>query len=141
MKPFISQNQPEPTTTFGSSYDIHMQAQAGVPVSLLQQVQLGLGVSLNDLAGLLSMSESTIRRYKQSNQPLVNPILAEQLILMHSLTEHGQSVFKKPGGFHQWLRTAQWDLNDKPPLLFLSTSQGIGFVNELLSRIEYGLPS
>lgn len=56
MKPLILQNQPEPTAAFGSSYDIHMQAQIGVQPTLIQQAQLGLGVSLTDLASVLALN-------------------------------------------------------------------------------------
>lgn len=140
-KIFTPPSSPLVAAEFVSPYDTYVQTQRGVQANTIGQIQKRLGVTLKELAGLLRISESTIHKYKQPSERITDQGMAEQLILLGSLAEHGQSIFKKRDGFQQWLRSPQWDLNDVPPLAFLSTGQGIVFVNEILSRIEHGLPA
>ena len=117
------------------------QVQGNVPPDTIGQIQTRLGITLTELAGFLRVAESTIHQYKQPSERITDPGMAEQLILLRSFAEQGHSIFQRPYGYQHWLRSPQRDLNDVSPVAFLSTRQGIVFVDEILSRLEHGLPA
>lgn len=92
-----------------------------MPPGTIEKIQQGLGITLTELADLLGVAESTIHHDKQPSERITDQSMAEQLILMSSLAKHGYSIFKRPDGFQHWLRSPQRELNDVPPVAFLST--------------------
>lgn len=135
------QPQPAASPPFVSPDHMAPQVRGDVPPDTIGQIQTRLGITLTELAGFLRVAESTIRQYKQPSERITDLGMAEQLILLRSFAEHGHSIFQRPDGFQHWLQSPQRDLDDVSLVAFLSTRQGIVFVDEILSRIEHGLPA
>lgn len=97
-----------------------------------------LGVSLKELASLLGVAERTLHRFRKA--PLLDRSIAERIVLMEALVRHGLDVFDgEQAVFSRWLRYPLGELNQLPPLHWLTTATGIRLVDEVLTRIDYGV--
>lgn len=108
----ILTSQPQPTASppVVSLDNTALRAQGDVPPDTIGQIQTQWSITLTELAGFLRVAESTIHQYKQPSERITDQGVADQLILMSSLAEHGHSIFKRPNGFQHWLRSPQRDL-------------------------------
>lgn len=52
-----------------------------------------------------------------------------------------QTVFGDAGKAHRWLRKPKRHLNDQTPLAYLASEAGARVVEDMLRRIEYGVPA
>lgn len=129
-----------PGYNFISPLDAYQQVLAGVSVERIDSVARQLGVTKKELADMLGIAESTLHKWLKDVPTINDRSIAQQLVLLAMLAKHGQLIFPKPGGFQQWLRSPQWDLGDKKPIEYLNVNQGIVYVDQILGRIEHGLP-
>lgn len=115
------------------------QSQQGLLPHQVQTVSRALGLSVKELAELLNVSETTLHRKTGSKAQAAPPHMVEHLMLLESLAKTGYSVYEQePVAFLRWLNHPQWHLQDRTPLSLLGTTTGIGIVERLLGRIEYG---
>jgi len=97
-----------------------------------------LGVTLKEFADLLGVAERTLHRFRKAT--LLDRAIAERIVLMEALVKHGLDVFDGDQPvFARWLRHALGELNQRPPLHWLTTATGIRLVDEVLTRIDYGI--
>jgi len=64
--------------------------------------------------------------------------LQEHVIMLLSLMKHGVDVFENAETFEKWLRLANPFFDGECPITFLDTINGIAFVDDRLTAIEFG---
>jgi putative toxin-antitoxin system antitoxin component (TIGR02293 family) len=65
--------------------------------------------------------------------------LANQHLLIYELYRHGESVFAGLPAFHTWLQQPNTALADQRPIDLLTNTQGFKEIDDLLTRLEYGV--
>ena len=128
--------QPQQATGFA----IIEQAQQGVPTQQVDQLAELLGVSLKEMAVVLQVAERTLHRFRSEGQ--LDQQTSERLLLLENLTAHGLLVFDgRAEALADWLRYPLRELKGQAPLQWLDTISGFSLVDDVLTRIEYGVYS
>lgn len=60
-------------------------------------------------------------------------------LLVYNLYKHGEAVFEGLENFRHWLERPNKALNDARPVELLTSPQGFKQVDDLLTRIEFGV--
>lgn len=114
------------------------ELEQGIDGARIEPLAKQLGLSLKEAAGLLAVAERTLLRLR--NTPRLDKAIAEQVVLLEHLAVHGLDVFDgNTAVFKRWLRYPLAELNNQPPLDWLTTVTGIHLVDDVLTRIEYGV--
>ncbi|GAB3641660.1 antitoxin Xre/MbcA/ParS toxin-binding domain-containing protein [Spirosoma arcticum] len=74
-------------------------------------------------------------------QPNTSPRrrLASQHLLIYELYRHGETVFDGITNFRTWLERPNTALSGKRPIDLLTSARGFKEVDDLLTRIEFGV--
>ncbi|MBO0952866.1 type II RES/Xre toxin-antitoxin system antitoxin [Fibrella forsythiae] len=116
------------------------QARQGVTTQQVDQLTKLLQVSFKEMAALLQLAERTLHRFRSEGQ--LDQQASERLLLLENLTAHGLLVFDgRSDALADWLRYPLRELGKQPPLALLATISGFGLVDDVLTRIEYGVYS
>ena len=62
-----------------------------------------------------------------------------QHVLIYELYRHGETVFDGVANFRTWLERPNTGLSGKRPVDLLTSSRGFKEVDDLLTRIEFGV--
>lgn len=65
--------------------------------------------------------------------------LASQHLLIYELYRHGETVFDGVTNFRAWLERPNSALSGKRPIDLLTSTRGFKEVDDLLTRIEFGV--
>ena len=90
-----------------------------------------------EISTWLGMTEKTYRAYRNEDK-FVKSNLMEHLVMLISLFKHGIEVFGNPQQFKKWLATSNFYFGDKEPDYYMDTINGIKFIDDRLTGIEYG---
>jgi putative toxin-antitoxin system antitoxin component (TIGR02293 family) len=111
----------------------------GLDVSAFERVAAALGVTEKHLAELLRIKPSTLARRKRSGN--LSRDESERLYRITFLVERAVQVLGSLEGAQRWLDTGKRALGGVTPLVLAKTEPGAREVEDLLGRIEYGIPS
>ena len=126
-------------------------ARAKHPTELIQQIQQGLrfrelealqshlDVPLEQLAGKLSISRSTLQRRKSAGR--LSSDESGKVMRFSQLLEHATRIFGDVDRARAWLKHPQRGLGGAIPLDYAETEIGAREVENLLGRIDYGVYS
>ncbi len=89
------------------------------------------------LSNWLNVSVRTFRSYKKPNQ-VINDNIKEHILLLLSLTQHGETVFGSSQNFERWLNKENFFFNGNAPVSYLNKITGIRFVDDRLTALEFG---
>lgn len=121
-----------------SGFTIIEQARLGVSTQQVDQLARLLNFSLKELATILQIAERTFHRMRSEGQ--LDQHASERLLLLENLAAHGLQVFDgQAEALANWLRHPLRELKGQPPLPLLTTISGFGLVDDVLTRIEYGV--
>ncbi|GAB3909712.1 hypothetical protein GCM10028803_47820 [Larkinella knui] len=121
-----------------SGFTIIEQAQQGVPTQQVDQLAQLLNLSLKELAGILQIAERTLHRFRRDGR--LDAQASERLLLLENLAAHGLLVFDdRADALADWLRYPLRELKGQAPIQLLTTISGFGLVDDVLTRIEYGV--
>ncbi|MBC8151837.1 MAG: DUF2384 domain-containing protein [Bacteroidetes bacterium] len=116
------------------------QARQGVTTRQVDQLTQLLQISFKEMATLLQIAERTLHRFRSEGH--LDQQASERLLLLENLTAHGLLVFDgRADALADWLRYPLKELTNQPPLTLLTTISGFGLVDDVLTRIEYGVYS
>lgn len=116
------------------------QARQGVTTKQVDQLAQLLQLSLRELATLLQIAERTLHRFRREGS--LDEQSSERLLLLESLAAHGLLVFdNQSDALANWLRYPLRELKNQTPFQLLTTISGFGLVDDVLTRIEYGVYS
>ena len=121
-----------------SGFAIIEQARQGVSTRQVDQLAQLLSITLKELATLLQVAERTLHRFRSEGQ--LDTQASERLLLLENLTAHALLVFDgQADALAAWLRHPLRELKGQAPLSLLTTISGFGLVDDVLTRIEYGV--
>ena len=120
-------------------HELIRRIQKGLPFSDLKALQTQIDVPLEQLAGKLSISRSTLQRRKTNGR--LSPDESDKVIRFARLLEHATSVFGDIEKARAWLKHPQYGLGGALPLDYAETEIGAREVDNLLGRIDYGVYS
>jgi putative toxin-antitoxin system antitoxin component (TIGR02293 family) len=137
----LSKNQSRAyTPRQASGFAIIEQARQGVPTHKVDQLAQLLSITFKELATLLQVAERTLHRFRREGQ--LDKQASERLLLLENLAAHGLLVFDGQAEvLADWLRYPLRELKGQAPLQLLATISGFSLVDDVLTRIEYGVYS
>ena len=113
--------------------------QQGLQFRDLQKLQDKIDIPLEQLAGKLDISRSTLHRRKTEGR--LSPGESDKLMRFTHLVEHATKVFGDTDKARAWLKHPQYGLGGAVPLDYAETEIGAREVDNLLGRIDYGVYS
>ena len=111
----------------------------GLDVKAFERAATALGMTEKRLAELLRVKASTLARRKRIGR--LSSEESERLYRIAFLVERAVQVLGSLESAQRWLDTAKHALGGVSPLVFAKTEPGAREVEDLLGRIEYGIPS
>lgn len=127
-----------PTPT--SDFNVIRTSREGVVRSLVDQVSQMVGLMDNEMAYILGMTPRNLHRILSDKR--LSTEASERLLLLRNILIHALDTFEgKRNIVLNWLRTAIPELDDQSPLTLLDTVTGFSLVDDVLGRLDYGLPS
>lgn len=120
-----------------SDYDLVSIAREGIAKNKLLALAKKLSLTIEELAGILHISERTLQRYEPST--LIKTEHADRAIELAKLYERGAEVLGSHDAFNRWLRHPNLALRHQIPLTLLDTSIGFTMVLNILGRIAHGV--
>lgn len=138
-KEFVPQSAAnEPATPyFYQAFDLIRLSRKGILKKSLLQLAEKLAFTLQELAGILHISERTLQRYH--NEDVLSSDTSERALLLSQLHTRGVEVFGTSENFNDWLRTPLPAFQQKTPFHYLDTAFGFQLIFDELGRIEHGI--
>ena len=113
--------------------------QQGLRFRELQELQAGIDMPLEDLAGKLSISRSTLQRRKAAGR--LSPQESDKVMRFAALLSQATRIFGNAERAKAWLKFPQRGLGGAIPLDYAETEIGAREVERLLGRIDYSVYS
>ena len=113
--------------------------QQGLRFRELQELQSGIDMPLEQLAGKLSISRSTLQRRKIAGR--LTSEESDKVLRFSRLLQQATELFGNVDKARAWLKHPQRGLGGAIPLDFAETEIGAREVERLLGRIDYGVYS
>lgn len=112
----------------------------GFPVDSARRVAEYYGITDAQVATLLGASERTLSRRRKEDKPL-DATESDRLYRLARIGVRTLEVFENDETSRKWLKRPNRALGGAVPLEMLDTDAGTEQVDELLTRIEYGVYS
>lgn len=112
----------------------------GLPPRTLTSLKSKLGTSLDDLAETLNLPKRTLER-RLSSDARLNDKESERVYRLARVAARAEEVFGELTKAFRWLRKENRALGGAKPMMLLDTDVGTGAVEDILTRIEYGVVS
>lgn len=134
---------PTPQTTPSVSYSpfsVINSSRQGVLRAQVDEVAALVGLTDKEMAFALNMTPRNLHRLKDEQRFGVDA--SERLLLLKNLLIHALDTFegRKPVVL-RWLRTPIRELANQPPIQLMDTVTGFGLIDDVLGRLDYGLPA
>ena len=123
-----------------SSFALVQSSRQGLMRSEVDDVAALVGLTDKEMAYALNMTPRNLHRIKDDQRFSVDA--SERLLLLKNLLLHALDTFEeRRSTVLSWLRTPIRELANQTPLQLLDTVTGFGLVDDVLGRIDYGLPA
>lgn len=123
-----------------SPFDFIHLAAAGIAAQVISNFREHFGLSLEETAAILNVSEPTIYRWIKSNKVLERNV-SVKLFEVADLFLYGTAVFDSQENFFKWLRLPNTSLGGMDPYELLEIPGGVSKVRDVIGRIEHGVYS
>ena len=134
--PLISSN----VSQVASSFALVQSSRLGLMRSEVDEVAALVGLTAKEMAYALNMTPRNLHRLKDEQRFGVGA--SERLLLLRNLLTHALDTFEgRKSTVLLWLRTPIRELTNQTPLQLLDTVTGFSLVDDVLGRIDYGLPA
>jgi putative toxin-antitoxin system antitoxin component (TIGR02293 family) len=110
----------------------------GVAAGMYQWLKESLDVSDQRLSKVVRISQRTVKR--RLGEGRFHSDESERLVRVARLTERTKEVFESLERAREWLKSPQFALGGEVPLEYADTEPGAQIVEDLLGRIEHGIP-
>jgi putative toxin-antitoxin system antitoxin component (TIGR02293 family) len=117
-----------------------IRVEEGVPVTDLVEFGRQTGFTVDELANLVQIPARTYARRIASKARLSLPE-GERAVRVIRLYDRAKELFGTHANTREWLNAEIPALGGRTPLSFARTEQGAREVENLIGRIEHGLPS
>jgi putative toxin-antitoxin system antitoxin component (TIGR02293 family) len=119
--------------------DLIRRIQQGLRFRELEALQGNIDVPLEQLAGKLAISRSTLQRRKLAGR--LSPDESDKVMRFTRLLRQATDLFGDVEKARAWLKHPQYGLGGAIPLDYAETEVGAREVENLLGRIDYGVYS
>ena len=128
------------TPTRFSPFALVQSSRQGILRSEVDEVAALVGLTDKEMAYALNMTPRNLHRL--SDQQRFGVDASERLLLLKNLLLHALDTFedRKPTVL-SWFRTPIRELANQAPIQLLDTVTGFGLVDDVLGRLDYGLPA
>ncbi|NIJ56054.1 antitoxin Xre/MbcA/ParS toxin-binding domain-containing protein [Dyadobacter arcticus] len=121
-------------------FNVIQTSREGVLRSVADDVSKLVGLTDNEIAYVLGMTPRNLHRILPEKK--LGTEASERLLLLRNILIHALDTFEGRGNtVRHWLRTPMRELNDQSPLQLMDTITGFGLVDDVLGRLDYGLPA
>lgn len=128
----------EQPATYAYTPEVTLQElHKGLPFAELEALQATLALPLERLAALLGISKATLHRRKTSGR--LDQAESDRVVRFARLFGLATQVLESPEDARLWLSLPKIGLGGATPLEYAETEFGAREVEDLLSRIEYGV--
>lgn len=111
----------------------------GVPAEALEWLKEKLGLTAEELAGVIHVSRRTMSRRKKEGR--LKPDESERALRLIQLYRRAGEVLGGSKEAREWLQEENFALGGETPLEFADTEPGARRVERLLGQIEHGIPT
>lgn len=125
-------------TSIDSAHMLSAIVREGLPPGAADRVAEYYGLSRKQVSELMGVSVRTLERHQKDNK-LLNPVQSDRLLRYASIAARAEDVFEDEQKARNWLRRPNQALAGEIPLNLLDTETGAQQVDDVLSRIEYGV--
>lgn len=123
-----------------SPFSVVSASRQGLLRSEVDVVAALVGLTDKEMAYALNMTPRNLHRVKDDQR--FSTDASERLLLLKNLLLHALDTFEgRKATVLQWLRTPIRELANQTPLQLLDTVTGFGLVDDVLGRLDYGLPA
>jgi putative toxin-antitoxin system antitoxin component (TIGR02293 family) len=123
-----------------SEYAVIKTSREGILRSVADEISDLVGLTDNEIAYVLGMTPRNLHRIQGEKR--LGTDASERLLLLRNVLIHALDTFGgKENVVRHWLRTPINALNDQSPLQMMDTVTGFGLVDDVLGRLDYGLPA
>ncbi|MCX5805642.1 MAG: DUF2384 domain-containing protein [Proteobacteria bacterium] len=118
----------------------------GMPSRVMYHIKKEFNLTDETLALIIGTSLRTIARKRKASENIISkgrlsPVESDRLYRFARIIALAEEVFENKGDALEWLNSAQHGLGGVVPFEMLQTDAGTREVEELLTRIEYGIIS
>lgn len=114
------------------------RVERGLSSLTIDRVKDVLDIPDLQLSAALGISAKTMSRLRQGKRRLPLQV-GDRLYRLARIFALAQDVLEDPARAREWLRTPQIGLNNRIPLDVMMTEAGAREVEDILTRIEYGV--
>ena len=111
----------------------------GLPFRSLESVRERLQLTIPEAATMLHMAPRTMARRRHARK--LDADQSDRLYRLVRMAAHAVAVFGTEEKAITWLRRPNRALNGEPPFGLLDTDIGTRQIEDLLGRLEHGIPS
>lgn len=123
-----------------SPFNVVNNSRQGILRSQVDEVAALVGLTDKEMAYALNMTPRNLHRLR--NDQRFGTDASERLLLLKNLLLHALDTFEgRKATVLQWLRTPIRELANQTPLQLLDTVTGFTLVDDVLGRLDYGLPA
>jgi len=123
-----------------SGFDIISLSNDGITKASVDALSSHLGISKKTFSeNILGLSVKTLERKKNTDK--LDRHISSHVIEIAKVAKHAFDVFEDEEKVKSWLNTPNRALNNIRPLDLFYISTGLGMVDDILGRIEYGVYS
>ncbi len=109
---------------------------AGLPSAALEDL-LSVGLTLDEIARVIGVSERTLQRKRVSGSVL-DVAQSDRTVRLARILAEADVYIGEHRRALRWLRKPNWALGDRVPLDLLATEPGVEMVRQSLITIAYG---
>ena len=111
---------------------------SGLPPSSVESIAAYYGLSKKQMSEKIGISLRTLERHQKDNK-LLSLVQSDRLLRYARIAARTQEVFEDAAVAKNWLQRSNSALGGESPLNLLDTETGAMQVDEVLTRIEYGV--
>lgn len=127
-------------TPIGSVHTLAAIVRGGLSPNAADRIAEYYGLSRKQVSELIGVSVRTLERHQKDNK-LLNPVQSDRLLRYARIAARAEEVFEDAQIAKNWLRRPNQALGGEMPLNLLDTETGVNQVEDVLTRIEYGVYS
>lgn len=116
------------------------QVREGLPPRAAKRIAEYFGLTQQQVAALMGVSPRTLERHQKDNK-LLSSVQSDRLLRYARMAARAEQVFEDEQVAKNWLKRPNQALGGETPLSLLDTETGVEQVNQVLTRIEYGIYS
>ena len=130
----------QPLIPIDSVHTLAAIVREGLPPKAADRIAEYYGLSRKQVSELIGVSVRTLERHQKDNK-LLNPVQSDRLLRYARIAARAEEIFEDAQIAKNWLRRPNQALGGEMPLNLLDTETGVNQVEDVLTRIEYGVYS